>query len=54
MKLTFPRPIPTQFLSGKKVEFRIKVKDIKERVFAEFDDEFAKDAGDEFNTLDDS
>ena len=45
----FPNPV----LAGKKVEFRIEVKGVKERVLADLDDEFAKDAGDEFNTLDD-
>ena len=45
----FPNPV----LAGKKVEFRIEVKAVKERVLADLDDEFAKDAGDEFNTLDD-
>jgi trigger factor len=40
-------------LKSKKVEFRITVKDIKERVLAELNDEFAKDAGEEFKTLDD-
>jgi len=33
------------------VEFRIKVKDIKERVLAELDDDFAKDVNESFNTL---
>ena len=53
MKWTFPEAHPNPILKGKKVEFRIKVKDIKERVLAELDDEFAKDAGEEFNTLED-
>ena len=45
----FPNPV----LAGKKVEFRVEVKGVKERILADLDDEFAKDAGDEFNTLDD-
>jgi len=49
----FPETHPNPILKGKKVEFKIIVKDIKERVLAELDDEFAKDAGEEFNTLDD-
>lgn len=52
-ELDFPEAHPNPILKGKKVEFRIKVKDIKERVLAELDDEFAKDAGAEFKTLDD-
>jgi trigger factor len=52
-EVDFPEAHPNPILKGKKVEFRIKVKDIKERVLAELDDEFAKDAGAEFKTLDD-
>lgn len=50
-EVEFPETHPNPILKGKKVEFRIKVKDIKERVLAELNDEFAKDAGEEFNTL---
>ncbi|MGW8194926.1 MAG: trigger factor [Desulforhopalus sp.] len=50
-EVDFPETHPNPMLKGKKVEFRVKVKDIKERVLADIDDEFAKDAGDEFNTL---
>lgn len=52
-EVDFPESHPNPILKGKKVEFRLKVKDIKERVLAELDDEFAKDAGDEYKTLDD-
>jgi trigger factor len=52
-EIDFPEVHPNPILKGKKVEFRIKVKDIKERVLAALDDEFAKDAGAEFNTLED-
>jgi trigger factor len=52
-EVDFPEAHPNPILKGKKVEFRIVVKDIKERVLAELDDEFAKDAGEEFKTLDD-
>ncbi|MGB3210539.1 MAG: trigger factor [Desulforhopalus sp.] len=52
-EVDFPESHPNPILKGKKVEFRITVKDIKERVLAELDDEFAKDAGEEFKTLDD-
>ena len=50
-EVDFPETHPNPILKGKKVEFRITVKDIKERVLAELNDEFAKDAGEEFNTL---
>lgn len=52
-EVDFPEAHPNPMLKGKKVEFRITVKDIKERVLAELDDEFAKDAGEEFKSLDD-
>ncbi|MDK9708000.1 MAG: trigger factor [Desulforhopalus sp.] len=50
-EIDFPESHPNPILKGKKIEFRIKVKDIKERVLATIDDEFAKDAGEEFSTL---
>ncbi len=50
-EVEFPESHPNPVLKGKKVEFRITVKDIKERILAELDDEFAKDAGKEFTTL---
>jgi trigger factor len=52
-EVDFPESHPNPLLKGKKIEFRIVIKDIKERVLAELNDEFAKDAGEEFNTLDD-
>lgn len=51
-EVDFPETHPNPILKGKKVEFKITVKDIQERVQADLDDEFAKDAGKEFNTLD--
>ncbi len=51
-EIDFPATHPNPILKGKKVEFRIKVKDIKERLLSALDDEFAKDAGEEFNSLD--
>lgn len=52
-EVDFPENHPNPIIKGKKVEFRISVKDIKERVLADLDDEFAKDAGEQFKTLDD-
>ena len=49
--VNFPEKHPNPLLAGKEVEFRIKVKDIKERVLAELDDDFAKDVNESFNTL---
>jgi len=51
VEVDFPADSPNPVLSGKKVEFRIKVNDIKERVLPELDDEFAKDVGEEFSSL---
>jgi trigger factor len=52
-EVDFPESHPNPMLKGKKVEFRISVKDVKERVLAELDDEFAKDVAEEFKSLDD-
>lgn len=50
--IDFPENHPNPMLKGKEVEFKVKVKDIKERILAELDDDFAQDAGEEYNTLD--
>ena len=52
-EVEFPEKHPNPILAGKKIEFKIKVKDIKERVLAKLDDEFAKDINEQFKTLDD-
>lgn len=51
-EVDFPEKHPNPILADKKVEFRIKLKDVKERVLAELDDEFAKDVNEQFTTLD--
>jgi len=51
-EVDFPEQHPNPILAGKTVEFRVKLKDIKERVLAEIDDEFAKDVNEQFSTLD--
>ncbi len=50
-EVDFPEKHPNPILAGKKVEFRITVKDIKERVLAELDDEFAKDVNEQLTSL---
>jgi trigger factor len=50
-EVDFPEKHPNPILAGKKIEFRIKLKDIKERVLAELNDEFAKDVNEQFKTL---
>lgn len=50
-EIDFPEGFPNPVLAGKKIEFRIEIKDVKERVLPELDDDFAKDAGQEYNSL---
>lgn len=52
-EVEFPSHYNNPVLAGKTVEFRVKVKDVKERVLPEINDEFAKDVDVEFKTLDD-
>lgn len=50
-QIDFPANFANPILAGKKVEFKINVKDVKERVLPALDDEFAKEVGEEFATL---
>lgn len=50
-EISFPGDFPNPVLAGKAVEFKIKVRDIKERVLPEIDDDFAQDVGEEFKTI---
>jgi trigger factor len=50
-EVDFPENHPNPMLKGKKVEFKVVVQDIKERVLPAIDDDFAKAAG-EYNSLD--
>ncbi|ADH85999.1 trigger factor [Desulfurivibrio alkaliphilus] len=49
----FPANFPNMLLAGKSIEFAVKVKEVKERVLPELDDEFAKDIDADLATLDD-
>jgi len=51
--IEFTADSPNPVLAGKNIEFRIKLKDIRERVLPEIDDEFAKDVDGEFENLKD-
>ena len=51
VEVNFTADSPNPMMAGKKIEFKINVKDIKERVLPDLDDEFAKDVGKEFDTL---
>jgi len=50
-EVEFPAKYPNPVLAGKKVTFKVKVKDVKERLLPELDDEFAKDVGSEYKSL---
>lgn len=50
-EVDFPAGYVNPVLAGKKVEFRVQVKDVKERVLAELNDEFAKDVDDKYTSL---
>ena len=50
-ELDFPAEYTNPVLAGKKVEFKVDVKSVKERVKAELDDEFAKDINEEFQSV---
>jgi trigger factor len=51
VEVDFDADSPNPLMAGKTVEFKIKVNDIKERVMPKLDDEFAKDVGEEFDSL---
>jgi trigger factor len=50
-EVDFPAEYVNPVLAGKKVEFRVQVKDVKERVLQELNDEFAKDVDEKYTTL---
>lgn len=50
-EVEFPAGFSNPVLAGKKVEFRITVKDVKERLLPALDDDFAKEVGEEFTSL---
>ncbi len=50
-EVDFPATHPNPMLKGKKVEFRINIKEIQEKVLPALDDEFAKKADTQCSTL---
>ncbi len=52
LDISFPPEHGNPVLAGKTVSFKIDVKDVKERVLPEPDDEFAKDVGEEYESID--
>jgi len=51
LETDFPENFANPILAGKKVEFKINVKDVKERVLPELNDDFASEVAKEFETL---
>ncbi len=52
-QVSFPEDFASPELAGKTIDCKIQIKDVKERVLPGFDDEFARDVDDEFNSLED-
>jgi trigger factor len=52
VNVTFPEDYHAENLAGKEATFKVKIHEIKSKVLPELDDEFAKDADDEVETLD--
>lgn len=50
-EVDFPAEYVNPVLAGKNVEFRVKVKEVKERVLPELNDEFAKDVDEKYTSL---
>ncbi|MCH7787350.1 MAG: hypothetical protein IIC22_07555, partial [Chloroflexi bacterium] len=50
--LDIPEDFPDTAIAGKEAHFSVTIKEIKERVLAEIDDEFAKSVGDDYETID--
>ncbi|MDP2815756.1 MAG: trigger factor, partial [Rectinemataceae bacterium] len=50
-EVQFPADFASTMLAGKTIEFKITVKNIKERVLPAIDDDFAKDVSEDFATL---
>lgn len=51
VKITFPADYPAEHLAGKDAEFEVEVKEVKEKLLPELDDDFAAEAGG-FDSLD--
>ena len=50
--LELPQDYPRSELAGKEPRFKVKINEIKEEILPDLNDEFAKGAGSEFQTLD--
>lgn len=52
-EVDFPAKYPNPLLAGRKVEFKVDVKEVKVRVMPDLDDELAKDVDENYKSLDD-
>ena len=52
-EVDFPADYPNPVMAGKKVEFKVDVKGVKERIKPELDDEFAKDVNGDYESIED-
>lgn len=50
VKVTFPKDYQAEHLAGKEAVFKVKVKEVREKILPELDDDFVSDAS-EFDTL---
>ncbi|MFO7760017.1 MAG: trigger factor [Thermodesulfobacteriota bacterium] len=52
-EIDFPEDFASPELAGKKIDCRIQIRDVKEKVLPALDDDFARDIDEEFNSLED-
>ena len=53
VQFSYREDLPNEELAGKTEHFEVKAREVRERTLPELDDEFAKDVGEQFQTLDD-
>lgn len=53
LKITFPEDYHAKEMASKEVDFKVKVGEIKKKVSPALDDDFAREVGNEYNSLED-
>ena len=53
VEFSYRDDLPNQELAGKTERFMVSVREVRERILPDLDDEFAKDVGEQFETLED-
>ena len=53
VQFAYREDLPNEELAGKTEHFEVKAREVRERTLPELDDEFAKDLGEQFETLED-